>query len=165
MLFSPSVAGLLAGRGVMIPMGMTSNAASNVTVALTVYSGTQPSANTISSNWTNYNTTYLFHMANVEYELVYSSSNTLSGLISNANFPTSNAAVSGGTAGWCIIWCSNVQNGNGAGQIANTTIPNAQFLVGPVTEAWGNGVVRLTNTSISSAQTYNFVDSTIYFSV
>lgn len=165
MLFSPSVAGLMAGRGVMVPMGMTTNSAVNVTVSLTVYSGSQPSANAIESGWTNYNTTYLFHMPNVEYELLFNTSNTQCGLITNSNFPTSNAAVNGGTASWCIIWCSNVQNGNSTGQIANTTIPNTQFLVGPVTEPWGNGVVRLSNTTITSTQTYNFVDSTIYFSV
>lgn len=165
MLFSPSVAGLMAGRGVMVPMGMTSNSASNVTVSLTVYSGSQPTAETIENNWTNYNTTYLFHMPNVEYELLFNTSNTQTGLITNCNFPTSNAAINGGTASWCIIWCSNVQNGTGSGQIANTVIPDTEFLVGPVTEPWGNGVVRLTSTTISSAQTYNFVDSTIYFSV
>lgn len=166
MIFSPSVAGLMAGRGVMVPMGMTSNSAANLTVSLTVYSGVQPNVTTVAQNWTSYNESYLFHMANVEYELVYNNSNTfLSGLISNSNFPTSFPAENTNTASWCVVWCSNVDDGNGAGQIANTTIPNENFLIGPVTEAWGNGIVRLTSTSIEAAQTYNFVDSTIYFRV
>lgn len=163
MLFSPSVAGLMAGRGVLVPMGITTNASSNVTVSLTVYSGTQPSAANVANNWSTYNTSYLFHMPDVEYKLQDPTSNTLCGLITNANSPTSNAAVNSNTASWCIIWCSNVQEGSGAGQLSNTAIPNGNFLVGPVTVYTGNGIVRLSDLAITSSNTYNFVDSSIYF--
>lgn len=165
-LFSPSVAGLMAGRGILVPMGMTTNAQSNVVVSLTVYSTSQaqPLANTIADNWTSYNSTYLFHMQNVQYKLDSPTSNTQSGLIINANTPTSNTALNTGTASWCIIWCSNVPNGSGsAGSIGHSTLPNSQFLVGPVTYAYGNGIVRLSNLSVTSGSTYTFVDSTIYF--
>lgn len=163
LLFSPSLAGLLAGRGVLVPMGMTSNASSNVTVSLTVYSGTQSSAADIASNWVNYNSTYLFHVPGVVYKLSNPTSNTLCGLVTNANYPSSDTAVNTGTAAWCIVWCSNVASGTGSGQIGNATIPNSQFIVGPVTLYSGNGIVRLSDLSVTSGLSYTFLDSTIFF--
>lgn len=164
-LFSPSIAGIVAGRGILVPMGMTTNAASSVTVSLTVYSGeSQPAANTILNNWSSYRSSYLFHMPNVQYKLNSPTSNTESGLIVNVNTPTSNTALNSGTSSWCIIWCSNVPNGNSSpGQIGYTTIPNTQFLVGPVTLPYENGIVRMSNLSVTAGSTYTFIDSTIYF--
>lgn len=163
MLFSSTVAGLMAGRGIMVPMGISTNAESNVTVSLTVYSGTQPTAANVADNWSTYNTSYLFHMPNVEYKLQNPNSNTQCGLITNANYPTSNTSINSNTASWCIIWCSNIQEGSGAGQLSNTAIPDVNYVVGPVTLYTGKGIVRLSDLSITTGNTYNFVDSSIYF--
>lgn len=163
LLFSPSLAGLLVGRGILVPMGMTTNASSNVTVSLTVYSGSQPSAATISNTWTDYNLTYLFHMRGVQYKLSSPSSNTNCGLLTNDNNPTSEAALNSGTAAWCIIWCSDVVSGTNPGELSDTTIPNSQFIVGPVTLYSGNGIVRLSNLSIVGSSQYTLVDSTVFF--
>lgn len=163
LLFSPSLAGLMAGRGILVPMGMTTNANSNVTVSLTVFAGAQPTATDITNNWDDYNGAYLFHMRGVDYKLASPTSNTLCGLVTNANYPTSESAINSGTASWCIIWCSDIASGSSPGELGDTTIPNTQFIVGPVTLYSGNGIVRLSNLSIASGSTYNFVDSTMFF--
>lgn len=163
MIFSRSLAGLMAGRGVLSTMGLT-DADANVTVALTVFPGTQPTTSSdIVDNWAGYNTTYLFHMSNVDYELVNPKNAAQSGLITNANSPTSNPAVNAGEASWAIIWCSNIIEGLGAGELGDILIPNSQFIVGPVTLYSGNGIVRLSDLSIEAYSTYTFVDSTIFF--
>ena len=169
LLFSPSLAGLMAGRGILVPMGMTTNATSNVTTSLTVFAGEQPPADDISNNWDDYNDAYLFHMRGVEYKLSNPTSNTLCGLISNANYPTSEPALNtslvsgGGGASWCVIWCSDISSGSAPGELGDIAVPNTQFIVGPVTLYSGNGIVRLSNLSITSGLTYNFVDSTMFF--
>lgn len=163
-IFSQSISGTMIARGIMVPMGMTTTASSSITVSLTVYSGVQPSAATIASSWSSYNTTYLFHLPGVSYFIPnWDNTTLLGGYMTKNNNPTAVAAINSGTASWAIIWCSNVAAGSGAGQIQNATIPNTSFLVGPVTLDSGNGIVKLFDLNIISANSYTILDSTIQF--
>lgn len=127
-------------------------------VGVTVYSGVQPSAATITANWSLYNSTvteYLIHFFSVGW------TQPLGGLATFASittFPTLTAATRSGTGAWCIIWATNVT----APQLASGTLPNTSFLVAPVSDLAGTGTVRFNpDTIFVAASTYNIADGTI----
>jgi hypothetical protein len=170
MIFSSSIATLLCGAGILKGMGYTDSSFSSsknptATVAVTVYSGVQPSAATITSSWASYNTTFLFHQPGVTFTQPTWSSATLGGQLPMTASPTAVTAANSGTASWAIIWCNNVAAGTGAGQISNGTIPNASFIVGGVTLATGNGLISVTDTNIVSGTSVSVLGANLGFTL
>lgn len=169
LLFSPSIANMFVFRGILgavtgvsttgVPIPMQPTAAMSVTV----YSGVKPSAASITASWGSYNTTYLFHQPGVNY--IQANPGLIPGgaFITRTNVPAAVTALNSGTASWCIIWCSNVAAGSGAGQIGNATLPNANFIVGDVTIGSGDGIVTLSNLVVTGGQSTTILDSTIEF--
>lgn len=164
-LYSPSIAPLVLCCGILKSAGFSesagnfytyTNALTNPTgtVNVTVYGGTQPSAATILSGWTTYNTSFLFHQPSIGIvQTAYSSDSVASKLTINGT-PTAVTASNTGTATWAIVWVNGgtaIAAGTGAGQISNATIPNTRFIVCPVTTtASVTGFVLLSSTSITS---------------
>lgn len=169
LLFSPSISNMFVFRGILGAVtGITITGASftnqpTVTLALTIYSGVQPSAATITSSWASYNTSYLFHQPGVNYIQPLINQLPAGGFITRSNNPTAVTATNSGTASWAIVWCNNVLAGTGAGQIGNATIPNANFIVGPVTLGNGNGIITMSNLTVTSGVSTTILDSNIEF--
>lgn len=171
LLFSPSIANMFVFRGILgavtgvATTGQTYSQQPTVTLAVTIYSGVKPSAATITSSWSSYNTTYLFHQPGVNYVQAQFNLVPGGGFLTRSNNPTAVTALNAGTASWCIIWCNNVAAGTGAGQIGNATLPNANFIVGDVTIGSGDGIVTLNSLAITGGSTVTILDSTIEFYV
>lgn len=174
MIFSPSIATLMAGAGVLKGMGYTEatfasnggNSTPVVTVAATIYSGIQPSAAAITSSWASYNTNFLFHQPGISIiQLNYSSLTNSGGILEISGSPTAVTAANNGTASWAILWCSNVAAGSSAGQISNATIPNVNFIVGPVTLTASNGMLTMANLSSTSGNSISVSGLNLTFNI
>jgi hypothetical protein len=167
-LFQNSLNNLIANQGVIAGvMGgdpvIGTTTPSTATVAVTIFSGVQPSAATITSGWTSYNTTFLAHWTGVGYQYIGSNIPGV-GLISQSNTPTAVLAANSGTASWGIIWGSNVAAGSSSGQIGGSTLPNTRFIVGPVSLAGGNGMISLSTLTIVSGVSQSLTNSSINIS-
>lgn len=171
LIYSPSISNCFMLRGIMGAMSGVSLTSTfyqpqpNPTVAITVYSGTQPSAASITASWASYNTNYLFHQPGVSYIMPNFQTAGAGAFLSRNNSPTAVTATNTGTASWCIIWCSNVAAGIGTGQISSSTIPNVNFIVGPVTLSTSTGLVTLTSLSVNGGTTATILDSTLTLSI
>lgn len=124
--------------------------------AITLYSGVQPSADTIVSNWTSYNTNFLVHWQNIP---LYNYSPDLSyPVLTNSTLPAAVNATNSGTASWAIVWCGTPATGTGSGQIGNATIPTTGIFVVPVSDVFGNGVIKMSSLTITSGNPYMILD-------
>lgn len=126
--------------------------------SVTLYSGVQPSAATITSSWTSYNSNFLVHVLNVFAQCPY-----LFNPAQPAGFAfyssDSATAINSGTATWAIMWPSNPNQA----AIQGGTIPSSAFIVVPVTDATSNGAIRLVSTNIVSGNSYQINDVNIIF--
>lgn len=171
MIFSPSIATLLCGAGILKGMGYTeatfavAQATPSVVVSATIYSGVQPSAATIFSSWASYNTSFLFHQPSLTIIQPSWNSPTTGGILVLSGSPTAVTASNSGTASWAILWCSNVASGTGAGQISNATIPNANYIVGPVTLGSGKGIITMGDTNVVSGATVSILSASLSFTI
>lgn len=169
LLFSPQIANMFVFRGILgavtgvNTIGPYFTPQPTAAMSVTVYGGIKPTAATITSSWTSYNTTYLFHQPGVNY--IQANYNLVpgGGFLTRTGVPAAVTALNSGTASWCIIWCSNVATGTSAGQIGNATLPNANFIVGDVTIGSGDGIVTLTSLVITGDASSSILDSTIEF--
>lgn len=169
LLFSPSIANMFVYRGILGSVTGVATTGGSLSpqptagMSVTVYSGVKPTAASITSSWSSYNTTYLFHQPGVNY--IQANYNLVpgGGFLSRTNTPTPVTALNSGTASWCIVWCSNVLAGSSTGQIGNSTLPNVNFIVGDVTIGSGNGIVTLSDLNVTSSTTVTILDSTIEF--
>lgn len=105
--------------------------------AITVYKGTQPSAASIVSGWTNFNT------ASADCLAHYTGANWVqqpvnAPFINVNNTPTAAPAYKSGEATWAILWITNITTGS----IASNTLPSTSFIVVPCSNTTGKGVVR-----------------------
>lgn len=127
------------------------------TYAITVFSGVQPSASTIQSSWSSYNTTFLCHWQGVILYNVYSQSPASSGYPQGfvlQNNPGSVTAINSGTASWCILWPTNPTQAT----VSGSSLPSTKFMVGPVSNQASNGLVRFISTSFTSGSSYSIND-------
>ena len=140
----------------MVGRGLLGGLAS--TVGVTVYSGTQPSAATIASNWTSYNSSNascLIHFQGVGWTHPIDGTTTFSSI---TTFPASTAAINSGIGEWCIVWSTAVT----PTALAGATIPSTSFIIGPVSTLAGNGIVRFNPSVTFVALTpYTIADGTI----
>ena len=129
----------------------------------TIFSGTQPTAAQITSNWATYSANYLCHWINATW-ITPTDQNTLDALqLLTANIPAATAAFRTGTASWAILW-NHTPNVSEAA-VQGASLPSTIFWVVPVTNNGGNGVLRLTTTSIVSGTLYQPNDITIKVSL
>jgi hypothetical protein len=118
--------------------------------AMTIYSGAQPTAQTVESNWTAYkssNTNCLAHYNNMVSFLynastkTYYFTNTLSTITTNA--------LRSGTASWAIIWMATTVD------VSLNAIPaSSKFVVVPVSDTTGVGAIRYTDTTATLGQPF-----------
>lgn len=161
MIYSTSIQNLFLGQGILVPMGMTTNGASNVTVSLTVYDGTQPNSSNILSNWGSYNTSFLYHKTDVVYYQPNHNNVSNGNYITLETLPAAQTAVANGNANWVIIWTANHPEAN----VNNASIPSNSFIIGPVSNVYSNGIVKFSNTTFVTGNTYNIADSLITVSL
>lgn len=119
----------------------------NVMGCITVYSGTQASSDTIDQNFSNYinSSTYL-----VAFESVSVSE------VDNNRFGSNSVvgqATSSGTATWAIVW-----NTTALASISSDTY----YMIVPCSGITGNGVVRVSDTNISSGTSYTLSDFSLF---
>jgi len=140
----------------MIGQGIVRGLAS--TVAVTIYSGAQPSAATIASTWSSFNSgnaSFLAHFNGVGWTHPIDGTTTFASI---TTFPAPTPAVNTGTGAWCIVWTTNPL----LAAMGTGTIPTTSFLVGPVTNLAGNGIVRFNpNTDFTIAVNATIADGTI----
>lgn len=157
--YSQTTRNLFLQRGLVGNLLSSSVYGTAVTRAITLYSGAQPAADTVVSSWASYNTSFLIHWQNIplinpfpEATIPYLTNNTL---------PSAVAATNTGTASWAIVWAGNPATGTAAGQISNATIPTTSFIIVPVSDVFGTGVLKLTTTTIVATTSYMFLDFTL----
>lgn len=130
-IFHPNICQLAIGRGIL-GAGYTSAS------GISIYSGVQPLATDIITNWSTYNSNNAKFLAHY-YGGIWS--HPLGGaatFCSLTTFPAPVNASNTGTASWCILWTTNPT----APQLASAGIPTATFLIGPVSILTDNGIIR-----------------------
>lgn len=156
MIFDQGVLMTYLGRGIFLPMGASISAgeAANGNSSITIYSGSQPNANVLISDWATYNTSYLIHKSDVIIYMPNNSTKENTKILTSRTTITPQTAINTGNAEWCVIWIGNQPESN----VTGATIPNTSFIIAPVTDPLGNGVVRLSNTVISTNDSVSIVD-------
>lgn len=162
MIFDQGVLYTYVGRGLFLPMGapVSGGSTANGNTSITIYSGVQPNANVLISDWASYNTSYLLHKSNVLVQ--YNNSSTkesLKFLVARTETLTAQTAINTGEASWCIIWIGNQTEDN----VRNSIITSNSFIIGPVSNVFGNSIVKLDNTSVVSGNTANIKDLILKF--
>lgn len=127
--------------------------------AATVFQGTQPNADSIASSWSSSSANYLQHWTGIVWTQPNPNSPPLGNVLQNNTAITATTANSSGTATWAILWGSNVSEAT----VQSGTLPNANFIVGPVTNSTGNGIVRLSSTSITGGASSSPTDVILSF--
>lgn len=126
------------------------------TVAMTIYKGTKPSAETIASNWSNYKTDSFDIL--VHYTGGVWTQQPLQGsLLGLSTVPPSKSALGSGNASWAIIWMTDVNDS----ACASSTLPNTSFIVVDCSVVGGSGVVRFTDTVFTTGISKVIAEATI----
>jgi hypothetical protein len=150
LIYSSSVSGLVIYQGLQSVIHGTAGA-----VGMSVYSGTQPTAAQVTSNWSTYNSSssnFLLHYTGAVW------SQPVGSQLQLTTIPASATSAQTATATWCIIWAAAVTAVN----VASTTLPNTSFIVVSCTDNMNNGVIRFTNTSFTSGQSVTILDGSFY---
>lgn len=74
-----------------------------------------------------------------------------------STFPAAGFPVNTGAATWCILWTTAVTAAN----VAATTLPSNNFLVGPCSDSVGLGIIRFSNANLSTASSAVILDGSI----
>ena len=152
LLYHPNIKRVFAERG--IRLGLSGS--------ITVYSGTQPTPQTVISNWTQYNanaSTCLWHGTNT----VWAVQNSL--VVYASTLPKAAVPFRAGTAAWCIIWGNtnatssavtdvtygNFRDSNTISSIGSSTIATPRFIIADVSSSAGTGVVRFSSVNFTTA--------------
>ena len=158
-LYSVESRALFMNRGIMQTLFASDVYATAVNRAITLYGGSQPAADSVVSSWATYNTSFLVHWQNIP--LINPAPSSSAPFLTNRTLPSAVAATNSGTASWAIVWAGNPATGTAAGQISNATIPTTSFIIVPVSDVFGTGVLKLTTTTIVAATSYMFLDFTM----
>ena len=122
------------------------------TFTVTLYQNTQPTAADLTSSYSTYYPDMLLHWKGASMLWTQPNQDTLNaGNTCYVNAPNSNTAIRTGTATWAVIW-ANTQVTEAIAN--NTTLPNNRFIICPASDGSGNGIVKLTSTSITSGVSY-----------
>lgn len=151
MQFHPNLLKVYTNRG-LLQAGL--NAASSVTI----YSGVQPTAAAIAAAWASYNSTqpsFLCHYTGVIWvqalagKAPFASINT---------FPADATPTNNGTGTWAIIWPSNVL----LAAMGDATIPNVDFIVGPVSLTDGDGIIKFDSVAFATSTPKPLAEGILY---
>jgi hypothetical protein len=145
-LFAPVTAALGGSWG-----SFTLSAGRNYnTTSFTIYSGVQPTAELVESNWASYNQSAASCLAHYSSGVTWSYNiNTMTYYFTNTSNSITTNALRSGTAAWAIIWnATNVD-------IDSETVPaSSRFIVAPVTDINGIGIIRYTSLTTTSGQAF-----------
>lgn len=128
----------------------------SATVAITVYKGTKPNPDTITTNWSNYkqgSTDILVHYT----DGIWTQQPETGTLLGLSTVPAAKTAMQSGDASWAILWMTNVTDA----QCNSTTLPNVSFIVVDCSDIGGSGVVRFTDIAFVSGVTKAIAEATI----
>lgn len=120
--------------------------------SLTIYSGAQPTPATLISSWSSYNNTNSNLLWHAQSGLTLTI--PASGVSIYASTTPSAIPVRDGIASWAVMWSSSVAYS----AMGTSTIPTQSFMICPVSVTTGNGVVRLTSTTLSTATTATIIN-------
>lgn len=129
--------------------------------AVTVFGGSQPTASTIANSWSSYNTTFLQHWVGMNWNHPNATTLNAGNYIELTAIPTATTANANGVATWGIIWANNVSQAN----VQLSTLPNTLFIVGPVTDPYGTGMIKVPNTTIVAGTTSSLTDVVLTLSL
>jgi hypothetical protein len=122
------------------------------TRAFTVYSGTQPTAQTVEQNWLSYNSSNsicLAHYSGSAGITFQYNAPTLTYFFTNPTNTITSTALNSGVATWAIIWMAQSVD------ISLLAAPaSGKFVVVPVTNTSDVGVIRYTSTSATQGQAF-----------
>jgi hypothetical protein len=138
-------------RGVTATAGNSFISRTGRTTSITIYSGAQPTAQTIESNFINYNQDSASCLAHYSTgpTWLYNGDTKTHYFTNTSNTITTNALRSG-TASWAIIWMAT-----GVSITSTTDAPaSSKFIVVPVTNNSGIGVIRYTSISTTQGQAF-----------
>lgn len=144
--FQNTIANLMIGRGFL--------AGFSATAAITIYSGTQPTAAQITAAWASYNSSSANCLAHYLDGVWSQPSNNI---LLQLTPPAAVAAAKTGNAAWAILWSTNLTQVllNGA------TLPNTAFIVVPVSVVNGSGVIRFTDLSFTATVSKSIFDGSL----
>lgn len=128
-------------------------AGSTANIAITVFEGTQPTAANITSSWSSASANYLQHWTGAYWTQPTGTTVGAGNVCMIGATPTAQLANKTGTATWGVIWASNVTEAS----VQSSTLPNANFIVGPVTDISGNGMIKMNSTSTTAGSNVTFV--------
>lgn len=144
--FHPNIRNLMVGRGLLSGFSSPS--------AISVYSGAQPTSAEITANWASYasgSANFLAHFVGGAW------SQPSGGILLQLTIPPASTALHTGTGTWCILWSTNVS----AAAVALTSLPSTAFIVGPVSDGIGPGVVRFSNPALVVSTSVTILDGSI----
>jgi len=166
--FNASVRTLIARRTfdqIFTPESNTTDGGESVstrsfpTRAVTVYSGPQPTAQTVEQNWLSYNSSNsicLAHYTGSAGITFQYNAPTLTYFFTNPTNTITSTALNSGVATWAIIWMAQSVD------ISLLSVPaNSKFVVVPVTNTSGVGVIRYTSTTATQGQAFRPYDGGI----
>lgn len=128
--------------------------AATINIQVSVYTGPQPTANDFAKDWaTMYrspNPALLAHFTGgaITQRNIYASMNV---------FPPLTTPLRSGLALWAVIWGDT----NVSTNLASLTIPGNRYLVVPVSNSLGNGVVRFDNPNLVTTTPVTISDVSI----
>jgi hypothetical protein len=112
--------------------------------SMTVYSGEQPTADTVAASWSSYRTTNDACIAHIQTSPTWQHNVlTSTTFFTNVSGAITATALNTGTATWAILWDADVTSV----QAGLTTLPDDRFLVVPVGTTSSNAIIRFTNTN------------------
>lgn len=121
--------------------------------SITIYSGAQPTAPQIIAAWPSYNTTnasFLLHYQSVTWGVPTGLTS-----IGVTTFPPATLPTNTGVASWAILWMTSIA----VGTMGTGTLPNLNFVVVPVSSAGGTGVVKFSDTAITTGTAVSLYDA------
>ena len=149
--FHPNVGKLFIGRGIL-GGGLTADS------AITVYDGVQPTAQQILDNWASYSSNSANCLAHYVAANWIQPVNNTAPYACISKFPVAAPAFHSGIGKWAILWSTNPS----LGAMALATIPTNSFIVVPVSNMQGHGVIRFdTDTNFTSGVSKDIIDGVI----
>lgn len=127
------------------------------TLALTIYGGAQPSAADFATNWVStYQNNHLVHWQSAVVSIPNVGDEALGIAAVCTTLPSAATAANTGTAAWGVCWKTNIAEASLSG-----ALPDTVYMLYPVSGTGGSGIMKLTNTSISSGSSYLFEEYAI----
>jgi hypothetical protein len=117
---------------------------------VSVYSGVQPTPDTLENSWSNYNANQSVFLGHFTAPTWTSNASTMAAgnvCLYVTTTATGNATpLHNGTASWAVVWDSSVVSAPSSG-----TIPTTNYIICDVGNMLSNSAVRMVNTTLSTS--------------